>query len=138
MDYPSAKKLATVAMRTMAIPFVLGYVLHASARGHSDSNKRSGDQEGGDVQKQHAGGTDQVDPEWDICNLVKPTATPDRSLVMRLRVIKVVRAATDVSLMEAKDLVDGAPNIFKEELSRQEAEELKAELERAGARVELW
>jgi ribosomal protein L7/L12 len=41
---------------------------------------------------------------------------------MRLRVIKVVRAATDVSLMEAKDLVDRAPNIFKEELSRQEAE----------------
>jgi hypothetical protein len=56
----------------------------------------------------------------------------------KIRVIKAVRAATDLGLREAKDLVDGAPNIIKEDLPLQEAEALKAELEGAGARVELW
>ena len=56
----------------------------------------------------------------------------------KIKVIKVIRAATELGLMEAKALVDDAPNIVKEDLSREEAEALKAELERAGATVELW
>ena len=56
----------------------------------------------------------------------------------KIKVIKVIRAATELGLMEAKTLVDEAPNIVKEDLSREDAEALKAELERAGATVELW
>jgi large subunit ribosomal protein L7/L12 len=52
-------------------------------------------------------------------------------------VIKVVRAATGLGLKEAKDLVDGAPNTVKEGIAKDEAEKLKAELEEAGASVEL-
>ena len=51
--------------------------------------------------------------------------------------IKVVRAATGLGLKEAKDLVDGAPKVVKEGLSKDEAEKLKKELEDAGATVEL-
>ncbi len=55
----------------------------------------------------------------------------------KINVIKVVRAATGLGLKEAKDLVDGAPKIVKEGLSKEEAEKLKKELEEAGATVEL-
>jgi len=55
----------------------------------------------------------------------------------KINVIKVVRAATGLGLKEAKDLVDGAPKIVKEALSKDEAEKLKKELEEAGAQVEL-
>jgi large subunit ribosomal protein L7/L12 len=55
----------------------------------------------------------------------------------KIQVIKVVRAATGLGLKEAKDLVDGAPNTVKEALAKEEAEKLKAELEEAGAGVEL-
>jgi large subunit ribosomal protein L7/L12 len=55
----------------------------------------------------------------------------------KIQVIKAVRAATGLGLKEAKDLVDGAPNAVKEGLAREEAEKLKAELEEAGATVEL-
>ncbi|MCZ7588672.1 MAG: 50S ribosomal protein L7/L12 [Gaiella sp.] len=55
----------------------------------------------------------------------------------KIQVIKVVRAATGLGLKEAKDLVDGAPNPVKEALAKDEAEKLKAELEEAGAGVEL-
>jgi len=55
----------------------------------------------------------------------------------KIQVIKVVRAATGLGLKEAKDLVDGAPNTVKEALAKDEAEKLKAELEEAGAGVEL-
>ena len=51
--------------------------------------------------------------------------------------IKVVRAATGLGLKEAKDLVDGAPGPVKEGIAKDEAEKLKAELEEAGAGVEL-
>ena len=51
--------------------------------------------------------------------------------------IKVVRAATGLGLKEAKDLVDGAPNAVKEGVNKDEADKLKAELEEAGASVEL-
>lgn len=55
----------------------------------------------------------------------------------KINVIKVVRAATGLGLKEAKDLVDGAPKVVKEGLSKEEAEKLKKELEEAGATVEL-
>ena len=61
------------------------------------------------------------------------TATGDK----KIQVIKVVRAATGLGLKEAKDLVDGAPGNVKEALAKDEAEKLKAELEEAGASVEL-
>ena len=55
----------------------------------------------------------------------------------KIQVIKVVRDATGLGLKEAKDLVDGAPKTVKEGASKEEAEELKAKFEEAGATVEL-
>ncbi|HXF98622.1 MAG TPA: 50S ribosomal protein L7/L12 [Gaiellaceae bacterium] len=55
----------------------------------------------------------------------------------KIQVIKVVRAVTGLGLKEAKDLVDGAPNTVKEGVSKDEAESIKAQLEEAGATVEL-
>jgi large subunit ribosomal protein L7/L12 len=55
----------------------------------------------------------------------------------KIQVIKVVRAATGLGLKEAKALVDEAPNSVKEALSREDADALKAQLEEAGASVEL-
>jgi large subunit ribosomal protein L7/L12 len=55
----------------------------------------------------------------------------------KIQVIKVVRALTNLGLKEAKDLVDGAPNSVKEGVTREEADQMKAQLEEAGASVEL-
>ena len=55
----------------------------------------------------------------------------------KIPVIKVVRDATGLGLKEAKDLVDGAPKTIKEGVSKDDAEELKAKFEEAGATVEL-
>ena len=55
----------------------------------------------------------------------------------KIQVIEVVRDATGLGLKEAKDLVDGAPKTVKEGVSKEEAEELKAKFEEAGATVEL-
>ena len=55
----------------------------------------------------------------------------------KINVIKVVRAVTGLGLKEAKDLVDGAPQNVKESVSKAEAEDLKKQLEEAGASVEL-
>lgn len=55
----------------------------------------------------------------------------------KINVIKVVRAATGLGLKEAKDLVDSAPKSVKENITKDEAEKLKKELEEAGATVEL-
>jgi large subunit ribosomal protein L7/L12 len=55
----------------------------------------------------------------------------------KIQVIKVVRALTNLGLKEAKDLVDGAPNPVKEGVTREEADQAKAQLEEAGAAVEL-
>lgn len=55
----------------------------------------------------------------------------------KINVIKVVRALTGLGLKEAKDLVDGAPNTVKEGVSKAEAEDIKKQLEEAGAGVEL-
>ena len=55
----------------------------------------------------------------------------------KIQVIKVVRDATGLGLKEAKELVDGAPKTLKENVSKAEAEELKAKLEEVGAVIEL-
>ena len=55
----------------------------------------------------------------------------------KIKVIKVVRDATGLGLKEAKDLVDGAPKTVKENVSKEEAEELKAKFEEVGAVIEL-
>jgi large subunit ribosomal protein L7/L12 len=55
----------------------------------------------------------------------------------KIQVIKVVRAVTGLGLKEAKDLVDGAPNPVKEGVAKEEADSIKAQLEEAGATVEL-
>jgi large subunit ribosomal protein L7/L12 len=55
----------------------------------------------------------------------------------KIQVIKVVRALTNLGLKEAKDLVDGAPSPVKEGVTREEADQMKAQLEEAGATVEL-
>ena len=55
----------------------------------------------------------------------------------KIQVIKVVRAATGLGLKEAKDLVEAAPKVVKEALSKEDAEKLKKELEEQGAAVEL-
>ena len=61
------------------------------------------------------------------------TGTGDK----KIQVIKVVRAVTGLGLKEAKDLVDGAPGAVKEGAPKEEAESIKAQLEEAGAEVEL-
>ena len=55
----------------------------------------------------------------------------------KINVIKVVREVTGLGLKEAKELVDGAPKVIKEAVSKAEAEELKAKLEEQGAEVTL-
>ncbi len=55
----------------------------------------------------------------------------------KVKVIKVVREVTGLGLKEAKDLVDGAPKVIKEGVSKAEADELKAKLEEQGATVTL-
>jgi large subunit ribosomal protein L7/L12 len=55
----------------------------------------------------------------------------------KIQVIKVVRAITNLGLKEAKDLVDGAPQPVKEAVPREEADSIKAQLEEAGATVEI-
>ena len=61
------------------------------------------------------------------------TSTGDK----KIQVIKVVRAITGLGLKEAKDLVDGAPGPVKEGVNREEADSIKAQLEEAGAGVEV-
>ena len=55
----------------------------------------------------------------------------------KVKVIKVVREITGLGLKEAKEVVDGAPKVIKEAVSKAEAEEIKAKLEAEGAAVEL-
>ncbi|MBQ1219427.1 MAG: 50S ribosomal protein L7/L12 [Bacteroidales bacterium] len=55
----------------------------------------------------------------------------------KLGVVKVVKEITGLGLKEAKDLVDGAPKAIKEKVSKAEAEQVKAQLEEAGAEVEV-
>jgi large subunit ribosomal protein L7/L12 len=55
----------------------------------------------------------------------------------KVKVIKVVREATGLGLKEAKDVVDGAPKMIKEAVSKEEAEDIKKKLEEVGAKVTL-
>lgn len=55
----------------------------------------------------------------------------------KVKVIKVVREATGLGLKEAKDVVDGAPKVLKQAVSKEEADEIKAKLEAEGAKVTL-
>ena len=55
----------------------------------------------------------------------------------KINVIKEIRAVTTLGLKEAKDLVEGAPKEVKSDVNKKEAEEIKAKLEAAGAKVEL-
>jgi large subunit ribosomal protein L7/L12 len=55
----------------------------------------------------------------------------------KINVIKVVRELTSLGLKEAKDLVDGAPKVVKEDLSKEEAEAMKKKFEEVGAKVEI-
>ena len=55
----------------------------------------------------------------------------------KIEVIKEVRAITGLGLKEAKDLVEGAPKPVKEGVNKEEADKIKAQLEKAGAKIEL-
>lgn len=65
------------------------------------------------------------------------TITLDSAGDKKIQVIKVVRAVTGLGLKEAKDLVDGAPGTIKEGVAKEEAEQIKAQLEEAGGAVSL-
>lgn len=65
------------------------------------------------------------------------TVTLDSAGDKKIQVIKVVRAVTGLGLKEAKDLVDGAPGTVKEGVAKEEAEQIKAQLEEAGGAVSL-
>jgi len=79
-----------------------------------------------------AGGDAGAEEAQDSFDVVL-TAVGDK----KIQVIKVVRAITGLGLKEAKDVVDGAPGAVKEGVTKDEGEKLKAELEEAGATVEL-
>ncbi len=55
----------------------------------------------------------------------------------KIQVIKEIRAITNLGLKEAKDLVEGAPKVIKDNASKEEAEKIKATVEAAGAKVEI-
>ena len=76
-----------------------------------------------------AGAAAEEKTEFDV----ELTATGDQ----KVKVIKVVREVTGLGLKEAKDLVDGAPKVLKTEVSKEEAEGIKKQLEEVGAQVTL-
>ena len=76
-----------------------------------------------------AGAAAEEKTEFDV----ELTATGDQ----KVKVIKVVREVTGLGLKEAKDLVDGAPKVLKAEVSKDEAEAIKKQLEEVGAQVTL-
>jgi large subunit ribosomal protein L7/L12 len=80
-----------------------------------------------------AGGGDAAAAEEQTSFDVVISAVGDK----KIQVIKVVRALTGLGLKEAKDVVDGAPSAVKEGVAKDEADRMKAELEEAGATVEL-
>jgi large subunit ribosomal protein L7/L12 len=80
-----------------------------------------------------AGGDGVAAPEEQTAFDVVLTGAGDK----KIQVIKVVRAVTGLGLKEAKDLVDGAPNPVKEGAAKEEADSIKAQLEEAGASVEV-
>ncbi len=79
-----------------------------------------------------AGGSDVASDEKDEFDVVLTSAGSSK-----INVIKVVRGITSLGLKEAKELVDGAPKSIKESVAKAEAEDMKKQLEEAGASVEL-
>ena len=79
-----------------------------------------------------AGGGDAAAEEKDELDVVLTSAGSSK-----INVIKVVRGITSLGLKEAKELVDGAPKSIKESVAKAEAEDMKKQLEEAGASVEL-
>ena len=79
-----------------------------------------------------AGGVAAAEEEKDEFEIVLVAAGDNK-----INVIKEIRTITQLGLKEAKDLVDGAPKTIKESAPKAEAEEIKAKLEAAGAKVEL-
>jgi len=65
------------------------------------------------------------------------TVTLDSAGAKKIQVIKVVRAVTGLGLKEAKDLVDGAPGTVKEGVAKEEADQIKSQIEEAGGSVSL-
>ena len=82
-----------------------------------------------------AAGAADAAPEEEVSTTVDVVLTSPGD--KKIQVIKVVRAATGLGLKEAKALVDEAPNPVREAVSREDAEALQAQLEEAGATVEL-
>ncbi len=78
-----------------------------------------------------AGGADAAEEKTEFDVIL--TAHGDK----KIQVIKEVRAITGLGLKDAKDLVDGAPKTVKEGVAKEEAEKIKAQLEEAGAQVEI-
>ena len=79
-----------------------------------------------------AGGAAEAAEEKDEFDVELTEVGPNK-----VKVIKVVREATGLGLKEAKELVDGAPKVVKEAVSKAEAEDIKAKLEAEGAEVNL-
>jgi len=96
----------------------------------------------------------QLEEKWGVTSIAAavpaaaadaaPAEEKDEFIVMltssgdkKINVIKEVRAVTTLGLKEAKDLVEGAPKEIKSGVNKKEAEEIKAKLEAAGAKVEL-
>ena len=79
-----------------------------------------------------AGGSDAASDEKDEFDVVLTSAGSSK-----INVIKVERGITSLGLKEAKELVDGAPKSIKESVAKAEAEDMKKQLEEAGASVEL-
>ena len=82
---------------------------------------------------QAAGGADGAGAEEKDSFDVELTSFGDS----KVKVIKVVREITGLGLKEAKDLVDGAPKVVKEGVTKEEAEEIKTKIEEAGGSVTL-
>ncbi|WP_417889469.1 50S ribosomal protein L7/L12 [Xanthomarina gelatinilytica] len=78
-----------------------------------------------------AGGGDAAEEQTEFDVILKAAGAS------KLAVVKLVKELTGLGLKEAKELVDGAPSAIKEGVSKDEAEALKAQLEEAGAEVEL-
>jgi len=96
----------------------------------------------------------QLEEKWGVTSVAAaapaaaadaaPAEEKDEFIVMltsagdkKINVIKEVRAVTTLGLKEAKDLVEGAPKEIKSGVNKKEAEEIKAKLEAAGAKIEL-
>ena len=85
-----------------------------------------------------------LEEKWGVSAAAAPAEEKTEFTVMlmaagekKIEVIKEVRAITGLGLKEAKDLVEGAPKAVKEGVNKDESEKIKAQLEKAGAKVEL-